>query len=109
MILPAYKAAATYVLIKHPIRHYLYNCRENSTNQPFLCKTNPISWKPKMNVNKVLTRDYENETLGRRGKNKPNQTQSNPISKGVSTREPDVAQLLARGTFSANIKHSATL
>ncbi|HIJ53067.1 MAG TPA: hypothetical protein HPP66_07920, partial [Planctomycetes bacterium] len=36
-----------------------------------------------MNVNKVLSKDYENKTLGERGKNKPNsnpiQTQSNPI------------------------------
>ncbi len=36
-----------------------------------------------MNVNKVLTKDYENVRLHRRGKNKPNsnpiQTQSNPI------------------------------
>jgi hypothetical protein len=29
-----------------------------------------------MNVNKVLTKDYEKRTLGERGKNKPN---SNPI------------------------------
>ena len=28
-----------------PIRHYI--CRESSTNQPFLCKTNPISKTPK--------------------------------------------------------------
>jgi len=34
--LPAYKAPDIYV----PIRHYI--CRELSTNQPFLCKTNPI-------------------------------------------------------------------
>jgi hypothetical protein len=36
-----------------------------------------------MNVNNVLKKDYENETLGGCGKNKPNtnpkQTQSNPI------------------------------
>jgi hypothetical protein len=36
-----------------------------------------------MNVNMVLTKDYEDETLGERGKNKPTtnpiQTQSNPI------------------------------
>ncbi|HIJ54252.1 MAG TPA: hypothetical protein HPP66_14045 [Planctomycetes bacterium] len=39
--------------------------------------------KSQMNVNNVLTRDYENKTLGECGKNKPNsnpiQTQSNPI------------------------------
>jgi len=37
-----------------------------------------------MNVNKVLTKNYESQTLGKRGKNKPNsnpiQTQSNPIT-----------------------------
>ena len=36
-----------------------------------------------MNINKVITRDYEKWTPGERGKNKPNskpiQTQSNPI------------------------------
>jgi len=36
-----------------------------------------------MNVSRVSTKDYENKTLGERGKNKPNsnpiQTQSNPI------------------------------
>jgi len=32
-----------------------------------------------MNVNKVLTRDYEKRTLGEHGENKPNQTQSKPI------------------------------
>ena len=43
-----------------------------------------------MNVNKVLTKDYENECLCRRFKNKAKQTQfipteggSNPISKGI--------------------------
>ncbi len=40
-----------------------------------------------MNVNKVLTKDYENKTLGERGKNKPNtnpiQSQSKPICQGV--------------------------
>jgi hypothetical protein len=32
--------------------------------------------KSQMNVNKVLTRDYENRTLGQRGKNK---AKTNPI------------------------------
>jgi len=36
-----------------------------------------------MNVIKALTKNYENKTLSKRGKNKPNtnpiQTQSNPI------------------------------
>ncbi len=43
----------------------------------------PNFQKAQMNVNNVLTVDYENKTLGERGKNKPNsnpkQSQSNPI------------------------------
>ena len=41
LYLRAYKAPDIYV----PIRHYI--CRELSTNQPFLCKTNPIFRIPK--------------------------------------------------------------
>jgi hypothetical protein len=42
-----------------------------------LCKTNPISEKPKMNLNFYSTKDYENKpSLLTPGK----QTQSNPIS-----------------------------
>ncbi|HIJ51692.1 MAG TPA: hypothetical protein HPP66_00880 [Planctomycetes bacterium] len=43
----------------------------------------PNFQKAQMNVSRVLTKDYEDETLGQRGKNKPNskpiQSQSNPI------------------------------
>jgi len=43
----------------------------------------PNFQKAQMNVSRVSTRDYEDKTLGERGKNKPNsnpiQTQSNPI------------------------------
>jgi arylsulfatase A-like enzyme len=69
-----------YVLIKH-----LYNCRENSTNHPIFFKTNPISERPKMNISAVITNGYENETLNRRGKNKPN---SNPIKPNFLTPKP---------------------
>ncbi|MBA7634897.1 hypothetical protein ES703_42495 [subsurface metagenome] len=31
-----------------------------------------------MNVNKVLTKDYEKRTLGERGKNKPNSNPNKP-------------------------------
>ena len=31
--------------------------------------------KPKMNITSLITKAYENQTLGMRGKNKPNQTQ----------------------------------
>ena len=42
---------------------------------PF-CSNKPNFRKSQMNVNKVLTKDYDKRTLGERGKNKPN---SNPI------------------------------
>ena len=74
----------TYVSIRH-----LYVCREISTTvksplqiSPF-CSNKPNFRKSQMNVNKVLTKDYEKKTLGQHGKNKPNsnpiQTQSKPI------------------------------
>jgi hypothetical protein len=59
-----------------PLSSALYICQEASTNQLFLCKTNPISERPKMNANVFITKDYENETTLRLQKNKPN---SNPI------------------------------
>ena len=41
-----------------------------------IMQNKPNFLKSQMNVNKVLTRDYEKKTLGERGKNKPN---TNPI------------------------------
>ena len=38
-------------------------------------KTNPISEKPKMNVNLYVIKEYENETAFRLEQNKPNQSQ----------------------------------
>jgi len=40
--------------------------------------------KAKMNVTSFLTKDYENKTLGGRGKNKPN---TNPTCRGVASGE----------------------
>jgi len=42
---------------------------------PFM-QNKPNFRKSQMNVNAIIIKDYENETLSRRGKNKPN---SNPI------------------------------
>ncbi len=57
-------------------------------------KTKPIQSQFKanllnaqMNVNKVLTKDYENVRLHGRWKNKANQTQSNPISPPKKTEK----------------------
>jgi len=67
----------------------LYNCRDTFTDvmsplQIKLFMQNKAKFrKSQMNVNKVLTKDYEKKTLSEHGKNKPNsnpiQTQSKPI------------------------------
>jgi len=57
----------------------LYICRESSTNQPFLCKTNPILSAVgglQMNVTLYNTTAYKNNSNRTLGQNKPN---SNPI------------------------------
>ena len=75
--LSAYKAADIYV----PIRHYI--CRESSTNQPFLCKTNPILsavGRLQMNVSIYNTMDYENISDWTLGQNKPNSNPNKPNS-----------------------------
>ncbi|MHC4559146.1 MAG: hypothetical protein ACYS80_17795 [Planctomycetota bacterium] len=51
------------------------SCLKAATNFDKLCKTNPITKRKEMNVNKVLTKDYENKHLFRRAENKPKQTQ----------------------------------
>ena len=56
---------------------------ENPLQISHFMQNKPNFPESQMNVNKVLTKDYENKTLGEHGKNKPNsnpiQTQSNPI------------------------------
>ena len=49
---------------------------KQSQNKAKQSQSNPISEKPKMNVNKVLTKDYENMSNWAISENKPNQTQS---------------------------------
>jgi len=44
---------------------------------------------PEMNVSKILTKDYENETLGEHGEksqNKPDQTQNKANSNPIQTQ-----------------------
>jgi hypothetical protein len=69
---------------------HLYICRESSTNQPFLCKTNPILSAVgglQMNVNIYYTKVYKNETAFRRGKNKP---KTNPIKPNLRKTKMNV-------------------
>jgi hypothetical protein len=60
-----------------------------SINNYKLCKTNPISEKPKMVVTSVITRTYNNEQLTM---NYLKQTQSNPISERALTQGGQVLQ-----------------
>gem|GEM_PF-813094 len=62
-----------------------------STNYDLIMQNKPNLPDAQMNVNKVLTKDYENKTLGGSGKNKANskliQTQSNPIKANTNPKQ----------------------
>ena len=49
----------------------LYICRERSTNPPLFIQNKPNLPNARINVNKVLTKDYGNVHLHRRAENKP--------------------------------------
>ncbi|GAH42037.1 unnamed protein product, partial [marine sediment metagenome] len=52
-----------------------YRKKDDFAVQKNKAKTNPISEKPKMNVNLYVIKEYENEPAFRLEQNKPNQTQ----------------------------------
>ncbi len=70
-------------LVRHSFNgsdcNFFPSCQKGSTNYDKLCKTNPISGRPKMNITSDKTKDYENERLCRRAKNKANLSQFKPI------------------------------
>ena len=75
--LRAYKAPST--TVESPLQiSYLFMQNE------------PNFQKVKMNINKVLSREYENKTLGERGKNEPktnpNEANSNPIKANLKPK-----------------------
>ncbi len=59
--------------------------QQTTNNKQRIMQNKPNLLDAQMNVNPYNTKEYNNETAFRRGKNKPNsnpiQTQSNPISK----------------------------
>ncbi len=74
----------------------LYICRDSSTDiesslQIRLFMQNKANFrKVKLNVNKVLTKDYKERTLGQRGKTKPikaNQSQLKPIQTQLKPKQ----------------------
>jgi len=99
LYLRAYKAPDIYVPIRPyiyvPIRH-LYICRETSTNQLILCKTNPILSAVgglQMNVSIFLQMAYENKSNWTLGENKPN---SNPIKPNLKRAQMNVSSLITK-------------
>ena len=55
--------------------------------------------KAQMNVNKVLTKDYEKKTLGERGKNEPKTNPNEPNSKPIKANiMPKQTQYKAKQT-----------
>ena len=60
---------------------------KTNPNEPKQSQTNPISEKPKMNVNKVLTKDYENQPLRRLPENKPNFETALSVKGGAKTQK----------------------
>ncbi|GAI37054.1 unnamed protein product, partial [marine sediment metagenome] len=95
--------------IENPTLAHFRHFSSLFTNFPFTTVEKPLQislfmqnkanfQKSQMNVNKAITRDYENETLGKRGKNKPNtnpiQSQTNPISEKAKM---NVTSIITKG------------
>ena len=100
--------AISYMIIENPtlahFRHFsslltnfpLYICRGLSTNQPFLCKTNPILSAVgglQMNVSNIITRNYKKFIPLAGYKNKPN---SNPIKPNFQKAQMNVNLTLTK-------------
>jgi len=69
---------------------------ERSTNQLFLCKTNPILSAVgglQMNVNPYNTTDYENKSNWTLGENEPN---TNPIKPNFRKAKMNVSSLITK-------------
>ena len=95
--LPAYKAAYSYV----PIRHYI--CRESSTNHLLFMQNKPNFQDAQMNLSSILTKNYENESVWTLGENKPN---SNPIKAGPERIYTELRRSSRMGQFQNPAKPS---
>ena len=94
-------ATEAQILATRNPQHVTRNPQHEPINQfESIMQNKPNFWKSQMNVNKVLTRDYEKKTLGEHGKNKPNtnpiQTQYEPnTNPKQSQNKPNQTQLVA--------------
>ena len=71
----------------------LYICRERSTNQLLFMQNKPNLLDAKMNVNSLITTDYENKWQRRVRKNKPN---SNPIKPNLRKAKMNVNSFITK-------------
>jgi hypothetical protein len=60
------------------LTNLLCNCRESSTNRPYFLQNKANLPKIQMDVNLIITRDYEKKSNRILGENKTNQSQSPP-------------------------------
>ena len=74
-----------------------YNCRESSTNRPFL-KNKANLRKVKMNVRSIITRDYGKIQRWTFGENKPNQSQFSSPQMGRTEVRCRLPELILRWT-----------
>jgi len=68
----------TYALCSCALCLPLFTLVVSALQNHLFMQNEPNFQKSQMNVNKVLTKDYENKTLGRLGKTNPKRTQNEP-------------------------------
>jgi len=71
----------------------LYICREPSTNHLLFMQNKPNFQNAQMNINSLITKDYENKWQRRVRKNKPN---SNPIKPNFKKAQMNVNSLITK-------------
>jgi len=89
----------TYALCSCALCLPLFTLVVSALQNHLFMQNEPNFRKSQMNVNKVLTRDYEKRTLGERGKNEPKtnpkRTQNEPKTNPKRTQnEPNQSQFL---------------
>jgi len=87
--------AQIYALGNHANRLTSPACQPRTTNYELRTNTNKANLlNAQMNVNKVLTKDYENVHLHRRGKNKAN---TNPNKANLLNAQMNVSYIITKG------------
>jgi len=78
-------------IINNHLLFGIFTFVESALQNHLSMQNKPNFRKSQMNVNKVLTKDYENETLSGHGKNKPNskpiKANTNPIKANIMPKQ----------------------